>query len=242
MKSKPLVLCLLAVGFTFSESSNAQSVRLDVLKAQAVAAPKDSLDPGEEIVTPKDDQKRMDEEFNSRRLLRFHQLWNLYLFRNEEAARTLKSEVDAMITAETQPAMEEELARAEAEGREPTELRIVLSPETSKARTRLNSKNEFNETARKESDATRLTKVHAGLPPEQVTKFIEENAKALTKRLRTEIAAGGDNAEKAKANLAYLQGTLLPKINDPQYFSVSRTAFAKEFSKVVGSSGAQTGR
>jgi hypothetical protein len=226
----------------YCELSLAQNIRPDREKAQAAAALRASLDPGEELVVSADDKKKMDVEFNSRRLLRFHQLWNLYLFRNEEAARTLKKEVDAMIEEDTRPAMDAELALAEAEMREPKQIAIALRPETSKARAKLRSKTEFNETARNESNATRLTKVHAGLPPDQVSLFIEENAKVLTARLRAEIAAGGENAEKAKANLAYLQGTLLPKLRDPQYFSVSKSTFAKEFSKVHGTAGAATSR
>lgn len=227
---------------TYCEISNAQSVRLEPLRNQAAVALRSSLDRGEELVVSADSQRKMDVEFNSRRLLRFHQLWNLYLFRNEEAARTLQSKVDAMYKEDTQPAMDAELALAEAEKREPKVLAVTLRPETSSARATLQSKNKFNDKARQESDATRLTKVHAGLPPDQVSQFIEENAKALTVRLKAEIAAGGENAEKAKANLAYLQGTFLPKLRDPQYFSVSKNAFAKEFGKVIGTPGASTGR
>jgi hypothetical protein len=227
---------------TYSEISRAQSVRLEVVKSQAAGAPRGSLDPGEKLVVLANDQKKMDVEFNSRRLLRFHQLWNLYLFRNEAAARTLQAQVDAMVEEDSRPATEAELALADAEKREPKQIAVTLRLETSKARSDLRSKNELNETARKESDATRLTKVHAGLPPDQVSQFIEENSKVLAKRLRAEMAAGGENGEKAKVNLAYLQETLLPHLRDPQYFSVSRNAFDREFDKVVGKSGTATGR
>lgn len=230
-----LSTALVILAFTYVESSEAQTVKLT-----------SSLDPGEEIVLSAADQKKKDVEFNSRRLLRFHQLWNLYLFRNEEAARTLQSQVDAMIKMETDPAMEAELALAEAENREPREIAVTLTPETSKAaaeiRSKIRVKNSSNETARKDSDTTRLTKVHAGLPLEDVALAIEENSKALTKRLQAEIAAGGENAEKARANLAYLKGTLLPKLRDPRYFGVSKNAFAKEFGKVLGNTGSATSK
>ncbi len=240
--SKAVTISAAILTSIYCENSSAQSVRLEALKTQVAAAPRGSLDQGEEIVVSADIQKKMDVEFNSRRLLRFHQLWNLYLFRNEEAARNLQSKADAMYAEDTQLPMAAELALAEAERREPKEIKVTLRPETTSTRSGLEAKKKFNDKARQESNATRLTKVHAGLPPDQVSQFIEENAKALTVRLRAEIAAGGENAEKAKANLAYLEGTFLPKLRDPQYFSVPKNAFAKEFGKVLGTSGAATGR
>lgn len=208
-----LLLVVVAASIS-SEYAHAQAVKLQPL--------------------PIDKSKEADVEFNSRRLLRYQQLWNLYLFRNEEEARQLEAQAMAMMAEDTQPAVDEEIARAKAEGRSPNEIKVALRPETSQTKAKMRSKTAFAEAARKEADLLRPTRIHAGLPPEEVSVHIEQSSKTLAKRLEAEIAAGGPNAEKAKANLTYLRDTLLPKLRDQSYFSVSRGAFAKEFEQVIG--------
>lgn len=194
-----------------------------------------SLDKGETIVLTDADQKKADVEFNQRRLLRFHQLWSLYLIRNEQEARDLKAEFEASFQMDSEAPMAAELEAAERENREPQVIDIPLSKETSRLKAATTKKDDFNTAARKESDTTRLGMMHAGMPPEAVSDAIRHNSKILEKRLREETRQGGERAEKAQANLEYLRKTLLPKLDDRQYFGVSPKAFSQEFNKVVGS-------
>lgn len=193
-----------------------------------------SLDKGETIVLSDADQKKADVEFNQRRLLRFHQLWNLYLFRNEQEERDLKAEFEASFQLDSEAPMAAELEAAERENREPQVINIPLSKETSQLKAAAAKKEDFNTTARKESDSTRLGMMHAGMPVDAISEAIRHNSKVLEKRLREEIRRGGERADKAQANLDYLRKTLLPKIDDRQYFGVSPKAFSQEFNKVVG--------
>lgn len=198
-----------------------------------------SLDKGEVIVLSEADQRKADVEFNQRRLLRFHQLWNLYLLRNENEARELRAEFEASFRLDAEPLEEAEIAAAEREQRETQVINIPLSKETSKLRAAANKKDEFNTTARKESDLTRIGTMHAGAPPSEVSEAIRRNSTILEKRLRAEIRLGGERASKAQANLDYLKQVLLPKLEDRQYFEVSRRAFAQEFKRVLGNGIAQ---
>lgn len=193
-----------------------------------------SLDKGETIVLSQDEQKKADVEFNQRRLLRFHQLWNLYLFRNEQQARDLKAEFEAALKIDSEAPVAAELEAAERENRDPQVVNVPLSKETSRLKAAAARKDELNSSARKESDSTRLGLMHAGMSVGAVTDAIRHNSQVLEKRLREEIRQGGEGAEKAQANLAYLKKTLLPKLEDRQYFGGSPKAFSQEFKKVVG--------
>lgn len=216
--------------FSLSIAEAQQAVRLRASEVPVQA----SLSKGESLVLSDLDQKRADVEFNQRRLLRFHQLWNLYLFRNEEEERDLKAQFEASLQMDSEAPMAAELEAAERENREPQVINVELSKETSRLKAATSGKGDFNSVARAESNQTRLGKMHAGMPIEEITQAIRQNSKVLDKRLRAEMRLGGERAEKARANLQYLNNVLLPKIEDRSYFMMTPKAFAQEFQKVIG--------